>query len=355
MTLLESAPTGERRENLPFNPEVSWCNSELDSSGLRVSYMWVSDPSDNDTNKEEVQRHIADLDSFLADNPNWSAPQIIDGELDDDSLNKVSQYLYGDHFPALREWRKGVPGAKALSNIYRPREIRLTGNAGENTELFSGGEIDQNTSGYFMNGIDSIGIRTRAGLLRMIAADYSDGDARRWISLACGAAIPVIDALGVNKNNVQLELIDYDDEALQFAKQFAEEASLVEGEQFSLLNRNLVRGLIASDSLVGELGEESADMVDMIGIFEYFDRTHAAKMLRNAYRLVAPDGALVFANMLSSRPQLDFNLRGVGWPDIYPRSMDELAAIMTDAGISLDQAEVFVPEDGVYAVIKVRK
>ena len=156
----------------------------------------------------------------------------------------------------------------------------------------------------FMHSLDAIAIRSRAAIMSDFARRYttSDGSVTRWTSIACGAAIPVLDAVEkhVGTAAVQLKLIDFDPNALDHARDKAVDRGLVEAEQFELLKRNVVKDLIVSDNLVRELGAESQQFVDMLGIFEYiadeFDGfKSAAAFLANAFQLVKPGGALVAA------------------------------------------------------------
>ena len=135
----------------------------------------------------------------------------------------------------------------------------------------------------------------------------------------------------------------------------AESRNLVEGQDFELVNRNLLRDLIATDKLVKELGAESMDFVDALGIFEYFKDGPSARFLANAYKLVKPGGALVAANMLDTHPEIDFNQRVIGWPTIYPRSIDDLKSIIKEAGIDQENVSVTIPSDGIYAIFEIKK
>lgn len=96
-------------------------------------------------------------------------------------------------------------------------------------------------------------------------------------------------------------------------------------------------------------------MVDALGIFEYFDDQRSVLFLKNAYRLVRPGGVMVAANMLSDRPELAFNQRGIGWPKIFLRSREELKQLVVRAGVPVDCMAMTIPEDGVYAVVEMRK
>jgi hypothetical protein len=250
----------------------------------------------------------------------------------------------------MREWREQlVPSAMALYPLQRP----------ESLDLPSGGLIDQETREYFINAYDAVGIRRRAAIMGDIARRHTGlpDTVTSWVSLACGAAVPVLDSVCNNQDEdpaVHLNLVDADPRALQFAEMLATDQGLKEGEGFTLLQRNLLRGMVFGDGLVQEIGPHQADMVDALGITEYFNDKACVPFLRNAYALVKPGGALVAANMLDTHPDLAFNQRGVGWPKIYPRSPGKIVELVAAAGIPLDMATVTVSEDGVYAVIEMK-
>lgn len=178
-----------------------------------------------------------------------------------------------------------------------------------------------------------------------------------WISLASGAAVPVLKTIHCGQCQSQcltLRLIDFDLNSLNFARGLASKYGLKEGRHFHLLRRNLIRRMIFSDKLVEELGEQSADLVDALGIFEYFTAPDAVIFLRHAMRLVKPGGVLVISNMLSSSPQIAFLLRCIGWSDLHPRSLKELRDILVEAGVDLLDVAVTLPDDGVYAVMEIK-
>jgi len=251
-----------------------------------------------------------------------------------------------DAAPGLRIWRERlVPSAIALTALYEA----------DSWTLPTGEPIDPKTRSYFLHSLDSIAVRARAAIMSDLAGRHvgSDGNATRWTSIACGAAIPVLDAITkhVGSQGVDLKLVDIDQSAFDRAR------DKVEYEDFDLLNRNVIKDLIVSDKLVQELGPESQDLVDMLGIFEYivedFDGfKSAAAFLANAFRLVKPGGALVAANMLDTHPQLHFNQRAIGWPQVFPRSVEQIYDIITDAGIDPAWVTVTIAEDRVYAVFE---
>lgn len=330
-------------------------------NGVQVEEVRVSDGYEHEPGRQEIQSAVSHMDQLLIENPDWQAPYFdaIKRESAFDLENESSRALYGDS-DTLQKWF--VDAAQAHATALYPLQRPYI------DQLPSGGVIDDKSRAFFYHGLDAIGIRTRAKIMTEISTKYlGDKPAARWVSLACGGAVPVIDALKEydDMGMVHLDLVDYDENALAFASDLAtQEASLQKVPTYNKENElrsyttheiNLVRGLIASDSLVDKFGEKSADMVDALGIFEYFSKKDSTTFLRNAYRLVRDDGVMVIANMLSDRPQLEFNKRAVGWPKLYPRSTEELAEIIVDAGIDPEKATIIIPEDHIYAVVEIRK
>ena len=308
-------------------------------------------PPEDEALRQHIEHQVEGLNRILRENPEWTAPEVTRDELTGErSLlcnNLASETIYAA--PGMHEWREQlVPSAIALYPLQYPDEPRLP----------SGGEIDEETRGYFTYALDAIGIRTRAEIMRNIAAKYVSANSGRteWVSLACGAAVPVLNAIPEEaRDTVHVEMIDLSERALDFAGMLATDRGFEEGKHFTRRHDNLLRSIVASNELVRELGEESAEMVDAMGIFEYFDDKTVVKFLEHSYQLVAPGGALVVANMLDNHPQLDFNQRGIGWPKIYPRSRQELQEIFAKANLSPENITGYVAQDGVYGVFEITK
>lgn len=321
--------------------------------GMAVEYVSVPDVSDEShyrAAKAATQREIALLNEALRAHPELAAP-VMDGQVLCPN-NPVAAWVYNAK-PALRTWRTDlVPSAKALTPLYNAEDWTLP----------TGQEIDPKTRNYFLHSLDAIAIRARAAIMSAIAAGYlAPRGTTRWASLACGAAIPVFRTLESQASgHVDVTLIDLDADALAHAAELASRKGFHEDTDFRLLQRHLIRDLVATSRLVDELGAESMDFVDMLGIFEYIPDEFngfksAAAFLQNAFRLVKPGGALVAANMLDTHPLLDFNQRGVGWPQIYPRSQAEILRVIANAGIPAEQVTMTIPDDGIYAVVEIRK
>jgi SAM-dependent methyltransferase len=326
---------------------------------MTIEYVSVPDLADAPRNRDAraaTQDEIAGINDELRLQSCWPPPVLldVDGVKRLMPNNPVAEAMF-DAAPGLRIWRERlVPSAIALTALYEA----------DSWTLPTGETIDPKTRSYFLHSLDSIAVRARAAIMSDVAGRHvgSDGNVTRWTSIACGAAIPVLDAITkhVGSQGVDLKLVDIDQNALDHARVKALARRLVEHKDFELLNRNVIKDLIVSDKLVHELGPQSQDLVDMLGIFEYIDEDFdgfksAAAFLANAFRLVKPGGALVAANMLDTHPQLHFNQRAIGWPRLFPRSLEQIYAIITDAGIDPAWVTVTIAEDRVYAVFEIAK
>ncbi len=262
--------------------------------------------------------------------------------------NRYSEQAFRNR-PALAAWRtRLVPSALALFVVQNPLEDRLP----------DGTKMDSDSRQWFIHANDAIGVRARARVLAALVEKYIHNESENnWVSSASGAAIPVLEALREAKldgQQVYLTLVDKDPVALSWAETMAAQEGIVVGEQLTLLRRNLVHTLVRNEDLLLELGEHQAELVDALGIFEYFNDADAVIFLQRALRLVKPGGAVIVSNMLTSSPQIDFVLRGIGWEDIHPRTLQQLQDIHLAAGVPVENVTVVVPKDGVYAVMEVR-
>lgn len=329
--------------------------SDRREAGFKVRYVEVDDESRHSPTRKLTQEAIASMQLALEAHPSWSPPHVDKESGRVVTMNPVSASIYGSGnniSTTMDIWRgKYVPSALALFPIQRPLD----------TQLPNGEHIDSAAACFFMDALDSIGIRTRAKIMQSIVVDtFKDRTSVHWVSLASGAAVPVIDArVQLMKAGVAVDmtLVDIDEEALAFAETLANRAEF----QPKLMRKNLFRnlaGLRRHDDmvpLVDEIEASSADMVDALGIFEYIDDQRAPAFLNKAYKMVNEGGLLVIANMLSNRQQLDFNQRGIGWPRIIPRSFEEIQQLIKDADIEPENVTFSTPEDGIYTVVEIRK
>lgn len=260
--------------------------------------------------------------------------------------NEISEEFYKD--PSIVEWALLMPSARALYYL-----THLDSKA-----LPSGQPVSSVMTHFMREMDDGIGIRTRKNIASERIAKSIEGlygEPAYCLSLACGAADLMLETVAKFQQNTHLTLVDVDPDALNMARTIADSQGLKEGENYTIEQENLIYTMIRSDDLVQKVGEESQQVVDAIGINEYFSDEIATRFLRNAYRCVKQGGSLVTANMLDDRPQMQINKTAIGWPNVYPRSVDAIMAMLEKAGLPLECTTITIPEDGIYAVVEVVK
>lgn len=202
---------------------------------------------------------------------------------------------------------------------------------------------------------DARGIRLRAAAARTMLRDR----APRWrdspvrlVSLACGAAGPVASfAEELTDDGVtvgEVVLIDRDPMALAAARSIARRRTTA---PVSIALVDLVD--LPSGSAVDLTGPArgSADVIDLLGLFEYLPDPVAVDVLRRAREIIRPaGGVVVLANMLRDRPQQVMFEHVVQWPALIQRSTAEVVRLIVAAGWESDAITTLIPDDCVYAV-----
>lgn len=280
--------------------------------------------------------------------------------------------------PGVEDWLELIPTASALDLLYDPSIERLA----------NGKPVSPEVRDWACNILDAHGIRSRGEIVQDILARHVidqaslGAAAQQWVSLACGAAQPVCQALRHIKESgnptPRVALVDLDRSALRAAQTYAQAMKV--GQSTDILRMNILhpQGLalpavdaqtnVAARALRRQVGLEGAvyDAVDAVGILEYVPevlsdesptalQVNAATFLAHAAQLVKPGGLLLVGNMRDTHPQLGFTLNVVQWPHIQPRSIEAMQRIAGAAGLGDWQVDVYCPDDGVYALYAMRR
>lgn len=280
--------------------------------------------------------------------------------------------------PGVEGWLELIPTAAALDLLYDPSIERLA----------NGKPVSPAVRDWACNILDAHGIRSRGEIVQAILARHVIDQAslgateQQWVSLACGAAQPVCQALRHIKENghavPRVTLVDLDRSALRAAKTYAQAMKVKQSIDVRCMNILRPQGVVlpavdaqtnvAARALRRQVGLEAAtyDAVDAVGILEYVPevllgkgstvlQVDAATFLANAAQLVKPGGLLLVGNMRDTHPQLGFMLNVVQWPHIQPRSIETMQRIAGAAGLGDWQVDVYCPDDGVYALYAMRR
>lgn len=294
-----------------------------------------------------------------------------------DDTNPATHELIA-RVPGVENWLELIPTASALVLLYDPNTKQLA----------NGKPVSPVVRDWACNILDAHGIRSRGEIVQDILARYVIDQAppgateQQWVSLACGAAQPVCQALRHIKESgnptPRVTLVDLDRSALSAAQTYAQEMEVRRFTDVCHMNILHPQGVVmpavdaqtnvAARALRRRVGLEGAayDAVDAVGILEYVPevlsdesptalQVNAATFLANAAQLVKPGGLLLVGNMRDTHPQLGFTLNVVQWPHIQPRSIETMQRIAGAAGLGDWQVDVYCPDDGVYALYAMRR
>lgn len=374
--------TIERRESVTIQPErYGWVELSERGAELEVDQWRIHPVSTCDRYQTSSYRRItAELEElagmgFHGDCDLNAAIGRQRTRIDD--TNPATRELIA-RVPGVEDWLELIPTAAALDLLYDPSIERLA-----NGKLVSPAVRD-----WVCNILDAHGIRSRGEIVQdilttqVIDQESPSAMGQQWVSLACGAAQPVCQALRHIKDSgnamPHVTLVDLDRSALRAAQTYARAMKVKQSIDVRCMNILHPQGLalpavdaqtnVAAQALRRQIGLEAAtyDAVDAVGILEYVPevlsdesstalQVNAATFLANAAQLVKPGGLLLVGNMRDTHPQLGFTLNVVQWPHIQPRSIKTMQWIAGAAGLGDWQVDVYCPNDGVYALYAMRR
>ncbi|SEI98108.1 class I SAM-dependent methyltransferase [Demequina mangrovi] len=252
--------------------------------------------------------------------------------------------------PAFAEWSARLGTAAAMPNVYMPEAPRLS-RPGAGPTVFTGAPVDALTRRYLTVARDAVALRARARLAQWLAVRSAIDVGRpvRWTSFGCGPAVALIAGAAEAREagaDPRVTFVDTCEDSLGVTRRLLA-AHSVDAEQ----HRFLTRGE-ALASLDPPIETESQDFVEALDLLVERSGEAAAQALSHVFSLVRPGGAMVMSAMLADRPAAD---SGAAWP-VAPRwSLDDVAALIRQAGIAVADAMAYLTDDGVYALIEIEK
>ena len=271
-----------------------------------------------------------------------------------------SRYFEALDSPASDAWHGLIPSAFALLYVADP--------FGFDHVQFSGGSViaDDTVRLQLSLCIDAVGIRSRASVMASLvrAILHEPNQARgsretqaRWMSIACGTALPAIKAAVQAEFDGDLLLIDIDGKALARVKTLASEVGFfgaVTTHRMNIFNPRRME--VLADEL--RASGNQPNLIDLMGIFEYTGANigvDPSQFLRSAYDCLAAGGTLILGQMRADRPMPDFLTGVLRWPYIEMRTIDQLMQLVAGAGIKPESVDLYLPADGIYAIGVIRK
>lgn len=264
-----------------------------------------------------------------------------------DASTLGGELVWGDFDKPLVAGRKPL---QILEDTYPPRMVE---GIVETYRRFLETPLTSTGDRFLRGALDGRAVRTRAQAAIELVVEHAEGrqESHRAIhlaSLGCGAAEPVVrmaQALKSAHLDVSLTLVDRDPMALSAAR-------AVVGDQCrsTIHMGDLIRMATQSDADLNTV-LQSADITEMLGLFEYLTDSTALLIMRRLHTAMRPGSLMVLGNMLEARAQQVFFEHVVRWPRLHQRSIAKVLAMAEAAGFEITKAKVVVPKrEGVYAV-----
>jgi SAM-dependent methyltransferase len=166
---------------------------------------------------------------------------------------------------------------------------------------------------------------TKQQIKQAIEEVAAEKDKVSVLSLASGSSRAVIEVLAELEKSIRdktfVKFVDISSEALDYSRNLAKSYKIdcerLEWQQASILDSRI-------------WNSSNYDIIELVGILDYFDNKRALKLLKLVYDNLAVGGRLITCNIM---PNIEkpFVTKGLGWPMIY-RSPDQIREIVKQAG-----------------------
>ncbi|MBN2414635.1 methyltransferase domain-containing protein [bacterium] len=162
------------------------------------------------------------------------------------------------------------------------------------------------------------------------------GDRFDVLDLGCGSCRDVLETYQESSNgeNLFVHCIDNEPEAIEYAR------SLIEGTPF----KNRIT--IDISNVLRIKTDRTYDLIWSAGLFDYLEERIAVLLLKKLWRLLKPNGKIIFGNFSPKNPTRN-GMELVGKWNLIHRSAEELIGICTKAAIPFREIEVEAEAHGI--------
>lgn len=190
--------------------------------------------------------------------------------------------------------------------------------------------------GNIHNGVD---VRNRTRYVMQLVLErvrdlrgYSVERKFEILSIAAGSCYGILRALASapeSRDKVRVRLIDHDEDAIRLAVQLARSLQLEECLEVVLANAFHHTHYLRD--------EYSPDIVEIVGLFDYFSDRHIQSLLSGIRKVLKPGAQVLFSNIDNRDvPGEDkFRREVVGWREMIHRSADHVLSLAATVPASL--------------------
>ena len=179
---------------------------------------------------------------------------------------------------------------------------------------------------------------------------FSRGEDVRLISIASGSARAVIEALNELTvpagKSVKVLFVDKSPHALEYSKRLAGETGLTQRYPLSWAEDT-------ASKFMQHHQDGSPNIVEMVGLLDYFDDTKMHDLFENIHTNLAPGGYFITGNIAHNRER-KFVTKFIGWKMVY-RFAQEVARAMENVGFDPHNIRPYYEPMRVQSVVVAQK
>jgi len=168
------------------------------------------------------------------------------------------------------------------------------------------------------------------------------------LSIASGSARAVFEVLSQIQLGKDTELtatfLDKNSDAIEYSKRLAELYCSGKRMDFQWVN-DRIENFFENQ----QTGNNKYNIVEVVGLVDYFKDKKAVQVFRTIYDHLADDGILITAN-INNNPERKFLTEAIGWEMIY-RSGEQLASLVMNAGFGAENIKVFYEPLKIHCVL----
>lgn len=166
------------------------------------------------------------------------------------------------------------------------------------------------------------------------------------LSIASGSARAVVESIFSTKpkSNILAYFLDKNIEAIEYSKNLIKNQGSFEGK--GSIKFNWIHDTANSFS---EHIKESPDIVEMVGLLDYFDDKEVVRIFKNIFENLNPGGVMITSNIVDNAERR-FLDKAIGWKMIY-RNGEEFAKLASEAGFKKEDIRVIYEPLKVHVVI----
>ena len=147
----------------------------------------------------------------------------------------------------------------------------------------------------------------------------SEGKDIKILSIAAGSARAIFDAISLDElkdqKTIQVTFLDKNPKANEYSQHLAKERNYSENYKF--------RWIVDTAGNFPEYlnGENKPNIVEIVGLLDYFDNNAIGKLTRLVYNNLEPGGVFITSNIVDNKER-KFITDVVGWKMIYKKPQD---------------------------------